>query len=208
MSFKPLPDHELSRLADEQLIAYLRDATATGELAAGRRALAFLVFGYERDVKRRLALRVPPQVVDDLAHDAIVRAITAAFDGSSEGEFRSWLHTIVERTAVDWFRRAQRRPKESPLPSEHAGEDEMWGKEPYVDSAAAEVELSIAIDEVIAGFNPKHRQVIELHVFGALPAPEVCDRIDGMSEDNVAQVASRFRAKLRAHLEASPGGPT
>jgi hypothetical protein len=46
--------------------------------------------------------------------------------------------------------------------------------------------------------------VIELHVFSGLTAGEVCDSIEGMSEDNVAQVASRFRAKLRARLD--PGG--
>ena len=47
--------------------------------------------------------------------------------------------------------------------------------------------------------------MIELHVFGALPASEVCDRIEGMSEDNVAQIASRFRAKLRARLDPDSG---
>ena len=60
------------------------------------------------------------------------------------------------------------------------------------------------VDEVLDTFNEKHRLVIELHVFSGLTAGEVCDRIEGMSEDNVAQIASRFRAKLRA--PARPGG--
>ena len=116
MTFEPLPDHELQQLGDEQLIAYIRDSRTAGELAAGRRGLAILVYGYERDVKRRLSLRVPAHVIDDVAHDALVKAIAAAFDGTSVGEFRSWLHTIVDRTAVDFYRRAERRPKESMLP--------------------------------------------------------------------------------------------
>jgi DNA-directed RNA polymerase specialized sigma24 family protein len=58
---------------------------------------------------------------------------------------------------------------------------------------------------VLETFNEKHRQVIELHIFGALPASKVCDRIGGMSEDNVAQIASRFRAKLRARLDPDIG---
>lgn len=198
VKFRHVPDDELRRLSDEKLIAYLREARAAGQLAAGRRALAFLVFGYESDVKRRLSLRVPPHVVDDVAHDALVRAIAAAFDGGSEGEFRSWLHTIVDRAAADWYRRAKRRPQESPLPSEH--DEHVWGDEPSVDGVAGEVELRIMIDEVIAEFNPAHRRVIELHVFGALPAGEVTERIDRMSEQNVAQIASRFRAKVRARL--------
>ena len=59
VTFEPLPDHELQQLADEQLIAYIRDARDEGELAHGRRGLAILVYGYERDVKRRLSIKVP-----------------------------------------------------------------------------------------------------------------------------------------------------
>jgi RNA polymerase sigma factor (sigma-70 family) len=205
VTFKPLPDHELQRLGDEQLIAYIRDGRSAGELGAARRALMFLVYSYERDVKRRLSIKVPKPVVDDLAHDALVRAIAAAFDGTSVGEFRSWLHTIVDRTAVDFFRRAERRPKESILPSEHEGEEGVWGAEPAADGEAGAVELRIVVEEVLESFNGKHRLVIELHVFAALTAGEVCDRIEGMSADNVAQVASRFRAKLRARLDPGSG---
>jgi RNA polymerase sigma factor (sigma-70 family) len=200
VSFKPLPDHELQQLGDEQLIAYIRDGRAAGELAAGRRALMFLVYGYERDVKRRLSIKLPKHVVDDLAHDALVRAIAAAFDGTSVGEFRS-----VDRTAVDFFRRAERRPKEAILPSEHEGEEDVWGAEPATDGEAGAVELRIVVEEVLESFNEKHRLVIDLHVFSTLTAGEVCDRIDGMSIDNVAQIASRFRAKLRARLDPNSG---
>jgi len=164
-----------------------------------------LVYGYQRDVQRRLSLKVPQRVVDDLAHDALVKAIAAAFDGSSIGEFRSWLHTIVDRTAVDYFRRAKRRPTETLLPSEHAGEEDVWGAEPAVDGEAGAVELRIVVDEVLETFNERHRLVIELHVFGGLTAADVCGSIDGMGEDNVAQIASRFRAKLRSRLELGDG---
>jgi RNA polymerase sigma factor (sigma-70 family) len=201
VTFRPLPDHELQRLSDEELIDYVREARTAGDLAAGRRGLAFLVYGYEPDVRRRLSLKVPKHAVEDVAHDALVRAIAAAFDGSSQGEFRSWLHTIVDRTAVDYYRRAERRPKETLLPSEHAREEDVWGDEPFTDSEAGAVELRMVIDEVIETFNEKHGQVIELHVFGGLPAAQVSERIEGMSEDNVAQIASRFRAKLRQRLD-------
>jgi RNA polymerase sigma factor (sigma-70 family) len=201
VTFQPLPDHNLQKLSDEELIAYIRAARDEGQLAHARRGLAILVYGYERDVKRRLSIKAPSYAVDDLAHDALVRAIAAAFDGSSVGEFRNWLHTIVDRTAVDYYRRAERRPKETILPSEHAGEDDVWGGEPSLESEAGAVELRIIVEEVLETFNKKHRLVIELHVFRGLTAAEVCDRIEGMSEDNVAQIASRFRAKLRDRLD-------
>jgi RNA polymerase sigma factor (sigma-70 family) len=205
VTFRPLPDHELQQLSDEDLIAYIRDAREVGQLPDARRGLMFLVFGYEGDVKRRLSIKVASRFVDDLAHDALVRAIAAAFDGSSIGQFRSWLHTIVDRTAADFYRRAERRPKETILPSEHAGEDDVWGGEPSLESEAGAVELRIIVEELLDTFNEKHRLVIELHVFEGLTAAEVCDRITGMSEDNVAQIASRFRAKLRARLDPGDG---
>ena len=206
VSFQPLPDDGLHLLRDEDLIAYIREARDADELPHARRGLMFLVYGYERDVKRRLSIKVPGHVVEDLAHDALVRAIAAAFDGTSVGEFRNWLHTIVDRTAVDYFRRAERRPTETILPSEHADEDDIWGAEPWRESEAGAVELRMIVDEVLETFNEKHRLVIELHVFEGLTAAEVCDRIKGMSEDNVAQIASRFRAKLKARLDTG-GGP-
>lgn len=206
MTFRPLPDLDLQHLTDEQLVAYIREARDVGQLVEGRRGLAILVSGYERNVKRRLSIKVPSYVVDDLAHDALVRAFAAAFDGSSIGEFRSWLHTIVDRTAADFFRRAERRPKETILPSEHPGEKDAWSAEPSIDGEAGAVETRIIVEDVLDTFSETHRAVIEHHVFDGLTASEVCDRIDGMSEDNVAQIASRFRAKLRICLSAGGTG--
>jgi RNA polymerase sigma factor (sigma-70 family) len=208
VTFKLLADSELHQLSDEDLIAYIRGAQLAGEPDSGRTALAFLVYGYERDVMRRLSIRVPPHVVEDVAHDALVRAIAAAFDGTSQGEFRSWLHTIVDRTAVDYFRKAARRPKESELPSEHAGDDDVWGDEPFTESAAGAVELRIIVDEILDGYSEKHTQVVELHVFGGWSAADVGTQIDGMSADNVAQIASRFRAKLRQRIDPDVDGET
>lgn len=205
VSFKPQPDHELDQLSDEKLIAYLRDASSAGDAAPAKRALAILVYGYARDVERRMALRLPRWAVEDAAHDALVRAVASAFDGSSRGEFRKWLGTIVDRTAVDWFRRRERRPAETRLPSEHLEEEDVWGEEPASPSEAGAVELQILIDEVVAELSDTHRLVIELHVFGGLPASDVCARVDGMTADNVAQVASRFRKRLRETLQAADG---
>src|SRR3984957_5247872 len=73
--------------------------------------------GRGADVPRRISLRVPAHVVDEVSHDVLVRAIAAAFDGQSVGQFRSWLNTIVDRTAADYFRRTARRPKEPISPS-------------------------------------------------------------------------------------------
>jgi RNA polymerase sigma factor (sigma-70 family) len=204
--FRKQSDHELDQLADEKLIAYVRDASSAKDYPAAKRALAILVYGHAANVERRMLLRMPRWAVQDAAHDALVRAITSAFDGTSEGEFHSWLNTITDRTAVDWFRRRGRRPEETLLPSEHAGDDEIWGDEPATASETGAVELQLILEEIVADLSPAHRKVIELHVLDGLSAAETCTRMQGMSPDNVAKIASRFRKRLRETLEAAEGG--
>lgn len=200
MTFRDRPDEELHQLDDDALVAYGRAARDAGDLAAARRALAFLVYGYEADVHRRVSLRVPRHAADEVTRDVLIRAVAAAFDGRSTGQFRSWMNTIIERTAADYFRTASRRPKETELASE-ADEDVIWSAVPRVDGETREVELRLLVDEILESLNEIHRAVIDLHVFAGYSAREVCDRIDGISEDNVAKIASRFRSRLRERLE-------
>lgn len=199
--FRKLSEPELQALSDDALIAYGRSAQEAGELDAARQALAFLVFGRMDDVRRRMRMRVPPEVADDLAHDAIVRAIGSAFSGTSQGEFYVWLGRIVERTAIDWFRRRDRRPKESTLPSEHAGDDDVWGAEPVAPDESSAVGVQQLIERALDELNPAHRQVVELHVFEDLDAAKTAERVDGMTPGNVAQIASRFRKRMRGLLD-------
>jgi RNA polymerase sigma factor (sigma-70 family) len=206
-NFKRLPDIQLRDLDADALVTYGCAARQAGDDVASRGALAVLVYGLERSVAYRVKLAVPVDAVDEVTHDILVRAIGAAFDGTSVGQFRNWLNTIVKRGIADCHRRAGRRPKETLLPSEHDGNDEVWGAEPSSDGEAGAVEVRIIVDEVLAGFNDVHRAVIDLHVFHDLSAPEVCDRIDGMSVANVAQIASRFRRQLRDELESGGVSP-
>jgi RNA polymerase sigma factor (sigma-70 family) len=204
MTFRPLPEHELHGLDDDALIRYIREARQAGEPGASRTALGLLVYGYAPIVRARLTLRVPLHVVDDLTGEVLVRAITSAFDGSHIGQFRAWLNTIIVRTAADHLRGEERRIPALPLDPGRDDEDRAPAAEPSVQSESGAVQLRIVVHDVLRTFNETHRQVIELHVFQQLTAAEVCDRIDAMQPDNVAQIASRFRARL--HQELSGDG--
>lgn len=209
MGFRRRSENELDTLDDEALIAYIRAAAAAGQPDAAKAALRVLVQGYEENVRRRMAMRVPPSAVEDCAQEALIRAITAAFDGSSVGEFRSWLSTIIERTRADYFRRESRRPPQTMLPEEHQGdEDAHWQSELGVDGGEGAAELWIVIHRVLDGMKPEHREVVMLHVISGLNAEETCARVEGMKPDNVAKIASRFRQKLELELDGGPGeGP-
>ena len=73
-------------------------------------------------------------------------------------------------------------------------------------SEAGAVELHLIIEELVAELSPAHRQVVELHVFEGVPAAETCERVDGMSPDNVAKIASRFQIESPTNARAGRAG--
>ena len=180
--FRPLGEPELIRLDDDALIAYVRAARLHGD-ASSRVALAVLVYGHWHNVTRRVALKVPPAAVEDVSSDVLVSALQSAFDGSSEGEFHVWLATITARRIADFHRRP--RPATVDL-------DDVTVAAP--DARA--VDVTDAVERVLARLSEEHRRVVELVVFAGLAASEV----DGFSAANVHQITSRFRRALREEL--------
>ncbi len=200
--FRVRSEAELSRLSDEDLIAYLQAAHAAGAAHSARTSLQVLVFGYWTHVAFRLERKLPAHVVDDVTGDVIVRAIQAAFSGHSVGEFRSWLNTITDRAIADFYRLRGRRPEETPL--EREGE-EGDAREPAGPDSRGFVEVQAVIESLLEAMRPDHRRVVELVVFEDRPASAAALEVEGMTPDNVYQVVSRFRRRLRELLEGDTG---
>ncbi len=202
-AFRELPEHHLSGLSDEQLIDYLRAAREAGRHEAMKAAIAVLVFGYHDTLTARARLKLPEADVADVVSETLASAIASAFDGSSVGEFRSWLHTILSRRIADFHDARTRLPKTAPLPGEHEGEDDVWGHEPSEpfegDALHARGCLQAAYSELE---NESHRRVIDLYVLGAHSAAEAAALVgDGMTEANVHQISSRFQRRFKELLE-------
>jgi RNA polymerase sigma factor (sigma-70 family) len=193
--FRPLDEAGLERLDDEALIEYMREARNHGHSSAGV-ALAILVYGHWPNVERRVRMKVPPNHIEDLTGDIIVDAIASAFEGKSVGEFVSWLSTITQRAIADFYRRGPGRMKVS---------DEE-PDEPAAPSEAGLVAARDAIERVMATLRTDHQRVVDIVVFEDRPAAEAVAAVDGMTEANVHQIVSRFRAALRGELQA--GGDT
>jgi DNA-directed RNA polymerase specialized sigma24 family protein len=207
--FRPLPDHELDNLDDDQLIDYVRQARAHGALAEVGRAVARLAFGYERTIRRRVSLRIPDERVDEVAWNVIESALKSAFDGSSQGEFRSWMGTIIQRRVADYWKKHGSDPKLVPLVGEHEREDDVWGEEPAVEGPdPGVIDLQEAIERALSELEREdHRRVIEEAIFNDRPSVEVAAEIDGMTAANVDQIKSRFRRRVRELLEGDGDTP-
>lgn len=204
--FRHLSDLELQGLSDDALIDHVRRARDAGEFGAAKLALSVLVFGHMDTVERRVALKVPPHRVEFVASNAMMSAITSAFDGHSVGEFHSWLHTIVDRRIADDYRRG--RIDQVSLPDEHVGDATVWGQLPGVEDETGIVEVGSIVEELLAELSSVHREVVELAVFDQLSAAdisaEVAARFPGekIRADNVYKIAQRFRDSLRRTLES------
>jgi RNA polymerase sigma factor (sigma-70 family) len=199
-SFEELPEQRLNGLDDDGLIAYVREARDAGAQEAMRQALAVLVHGYWDLLVARACLKLPVSDAEDVAAETIASAIASAFDGRSVGEFRSWLQTILSRRIADYHEARKRRPQTETLADE--ADDDTWGHEPAVpfegDALFARECLEQAYGELEQA---SHRQVIDLYVLGPCSAADAAARVDGMTEANVHQVASRFQRRVRHLLD-------
>ncbi len=199
MAFRPRPEHELDRLSDENLLAYLRDARAAGDTDSARTALQVLVFGHWSIVVARLRMKLPAHVVEDTAGDVIARAITSSFAGDSVGEFKAWLNTILRRAIAD--RERSRTIATDPLDTD----DEHPGPEPATADAAGYVETQMVIQAALDELRQDHRRLVEIVVFEARSAADACAEIEDMTPDNAYQIVRRFRVRLRELLEDDNG---
>lgn len=205
-----MSESELQRLSSDELIQHIREARDAGRDDAVRAALAILCYRHFDDVKRRIKLRVPPEHVEDQAMVVMLAAIRSAFDGTSIGEFVTWLNRIIARRGIaDFHRDREDDPPVGPLPTEHQGEEEVWGEEPGESDETGRVVVQSVIDECLEGLSHPHRDVIEFNVFQDLPAKEAADRVNAkhpdletpMSDQNVHKIVSRFRDCLTEKLQ-------
>jgi RNA polymerase sigma factor (sigma-70 family) len=198
--FRELPDHHLQTLSDEQLIVYTRAAREAGCHAAMKPAIAVLAFGYWDTLVNRARLKLPESDCEQVAGEALESAIASAFDGSSVGEFRSWLHTILSRRIADYWQKRERTVQARPLPQ--LGDEDFSGQEPAVEFEGDALHASECVRRALEELPGAHLEVVRLYVLGPHSAAEtVALAGDGMTEANVHQIASRFQKRVKELLE-------
>ncbi|MGH2954095.1 MAG: RNA polymerase sigma factor [Solirubrobacterales bacterium] len=214
--FRPRSREQLDELDSDELVAYVRAALAAGDRRAAEDGFAVLVFRHERDVRLRVRAKVPPSDVEDVAQEALFSAISTVLRPGKIESFRAVLSTIVARRIADYTGKRARTLKGRPLAEEHLEAEDIWGDVPKEEAATGEVEVRAVIAQVLESRNEVHRAVIDLYVFEDLTAQKTGERInesfDGhpdlptpMTNDNVHQIAKRFREDLRALLEDDGG---
>lgn len=202
--------------SDEELVAYVVAAYDADHPEAAKLAAGMITWRQTPLVEGRVAAKIPVSEREDVVMAVFESFIRSAFDGKVILSVSAFIATIAKRRIADFHRERERIPGQEPLLSEHLGEEEIWGEEPYAEDAAAEIEIKDAIERVIIRRSELHRRMIMLyapepmdgeHLSGA----EVVERIaadtgETVSVDNVQQVWRRFKVELEKELRAGDHG--
>jgi DNA-directed RNA polymerase specialized sigma24 family protein len=210
-----LPERELAKLSNEQLLDYIVEQRDAGRPQCAKAALAVLAFGYWDLAYYLVGKNVPTADVQDVTATVIESALKSAFEGKSVGEFVNWLKTIASRRVADYHRDRERRIDADPLPSEHEGDETLFGPEPADEFDAGEISLRETAYRLLERRQEIHQLVIRLYGpnelgFMALSARETVAKVEelhpgsGMTEANVHQIWKRFKNDLED--ESGVGG--
>lgn len=134
---------------------------------------------------------------EDVLQDALVKLARKVSENTFDGGQAAWLpylYTSIRRCAIDLGRKSDRRGKrEEKVEMERM--QETGGKvDPWFDSAAADDETRIYIEEGLKALPEKFSEVIVMKVWGERTFAEIGEALD-ISQNTAA---SRYRYGLEA----------
>jgi RNA polymerase sigma factor (sigma-70 family) len=220
-AFRQLGEAKLAELSDEELIEYVLAARGAGDQPAATLALQIFASGMEARVRAFVANRLDSHgdvVIEEVAERTLADAIRSigTLRGASAGEACAFVYKIAHLRVIDFHRSG--RVSTTPLEVD-------WGDGPQlhpevaaagVDGEADAIDTTLVIRECLDDLREDHRAVVELSVFEGRSARETAEEVnsrfdgrfdDSMSEQNVHQIASRFRKDLRERLEGTGKAP-
>ena len=207
-------ESELPYFDSDRLASLFLEARAAGDVEAA--AKVFQLFAWKMRPKligfskRHLRMHGDhEEIADETVMRALKGALTSAetFRGTTFEELHGYLFRIERNVINDYRDKEMRRERIAPGVSLQDGREDLGpdGAEiEFVDDGFDEVVNGDLADQVMSGFNPKHRQIIQLRYDFGVKSKETA-KITGMSVNNVDQVMRRFRRALREAYEAAQG---
>jgi RNA polymerase sigma-70 factor (ECF subfamily) len=184
----------LRRLADEELIAHVREGDASAfEVLFDRHAAAAFSLAYRMCGRRELA--------EDVVQEAFLSLWRSGMRYErARGTVRAWVLGVVHNKAVDTFRR------ETVKTGRDVHDDTAAERMPARERTDGDVERRIDADLVrgaLTGLPSDQRHVIELAYFGGFTHNQIAELL----ELPAGTVKGRMRLGLN-RLRLAMGGPT
>jgi RNA polymerase sigma factor (sigma-70 family) len=169
-------------------------------LKSAERRFAGVVLPYLADA-RALARWLTGNHADaqDVVQDACLRALHG-IDSFADGDARSWLLTIVRRSAFDWINK--NRPAAIVRGGDMQASEHTQAREPEVVSTEARLidkEDERLFDSAVAGLPPHYRHTLALRHVRGLSYREIAEST-GVSIGTVMSRLSRARSHLISRM--------
>jgi RNA polymerase sigma-70 factor (ECF subfamily) len=159
---------------------------------------------YQGYVLKIAAKHVPPPQVEEVAHEAFIRAYKSLPTFKQTSSFKSWLSSVAVRTCYDFWRK-QYRSKEIPE-SSLSEEQQQWLQAAVASDAnrsfQQQADLQHAretLEWALRALSAEDRMVVELVYLEELSGKEAA-KLLGWSVANVKVRAFRARKKLHKLL--------
>jgi RNA polymerase sigma-70 factor (ECF subfamily) len=189
---RPVPDPDLDRLSDEDLLSRFRRGQ--------REVFGTLVRRYQRELYGYLRRYLgDPHLADDVFQTTFVQVFSKAAQYEPGRPVRPWLYAIATNQAIDAMRRAGRHPAVSLEQTETEAEGERRGlidlleareSDPFDNVDAAETRE--VVRACIARLPDFLRQVLLMAYYQGLKYQEIADALD----IPLGTVKSRLHAAL------------
>lgn len=212
-AFRQLDESKLVELDDAELIEYVLGARAAGSEEQAEVALKIFAFGMEDAIRAFVRSKLdsqPDTLIEEVAERALEDAIRsiANLRGNTPEEARGLVFKIARRRIADFHR--TRRLKTTSIDDHGRLESPPHQEHLRIEDQSGSVGTVLLLDQVLEELRSDHRAVVEMFVISGYSARETVELVrsrfdgrynDSMSQQNVHQIASRFRKDLRARLE-------
>ena len=196
----PVREQQTSSEMDPQDVEIIQQV-----IAGDVNAFELLLRKYQAHVVKIVKKHIPPEYVDEIAHDVFLRTYQSLPKFKQTGRFQNWLSSIAVRTCYDFWRK-QYRNKEMPMSSlsekhQHwleatLSQESSRNYQEQENQERAKELLNWALDKLSA----EDRMVIELVYLEELSGKEAA-KLLGWSVANVKVRSFRARKKMQTLLE-------
>jgi RNA polymerase sigma-70 factor (ECF subfamily) len=134
---------------------------------------------------------------DDLAQEALIRAVTKRFLFLGRGSVAGWMTRIVSNLAKNRLRDGKRRKEimEEALPDEKAARGAQQSAARSPDDVAAANQTRARLLAAMEALPERQRDVVRLHIIASLDFGDVAEAL-GMTEANARVTFSHAKKKL------------
>lgn len=142
---------------------------------------------------------------DDVAQDALVRAVARRFLFLGKGSVAGWMTRIALNLAKNRLRDSRRRRQilEDASPVERAARGAQAQAPAHADELAADGQARRRLVAAVATLPERQRDVVQLHIMAGLEFAAVAESL-GITEANARMSYSNARKKLLAALGEGP----